>query len=277
MPKLITPLVFLALFLILTKQVLAVFEFSTNNNQIADAEELEVTLNLDLSTSTSDKTYFLRGAFFKGGTTKYFGYTINNSGNPYNGPYSNCQELPSAHVDQNGDWTGSVKVKIDPESSYFEGSGDYLFKIGRYTESCSSVTWADSSPITIAVTQTIFPSPSPTQTLQKSSPPTPTSSSLKSTVTPKSSPKTSPMPKTILGEKVESHEIIASNSALEINSQSPFPSPVLVENQKTQNSKLPLMVAGAGIILIGLSAIFYLWTRRNLNKAEKEDEKTDSI
>ena len=73
-----------------------------------------------------------------------------------------------------------LKIKPDIDSSYYNGPGEYLFKVGRYTGSCSSPTWSSEKTIAITgpthtpiptATPSSFPSPTVTATPTKS--PTP--------------------------------------------------------------------------------------------------------
>lgn len=132
------------------RPVFASFDFSTDNTQIEFSDELSVFVALDLASSTSGSTYYLRGAFYKENTTKYFGLTQNGNGEWVAASSSSCQSLPSVVVDNQGNWSGHIRVKIDTQNSYYEGAGNYLFKVGRYTQGCS-LTWADSAPVNIEV------------------------------------------------------------------------------------------------------------------------------
>ena len=273
MPKQIAPLIFLAFFLVFTKNVYAAFDFTIDKSQITDTEELEVKVNLDLSTTTAGRTYFLRGAFFTEGTTSYFGYTINNSGDQFNGPYSACQELYSVTVDENGDWSGSFKVKVDSESNSFKGTENYLFKVGRYTNSCNSITWVDNKPVPVTITKTTPVTSTPTSSSQSS---TSTSSKSKSpSPSPKSSPTSTSSKKTtsVLGSS-QSAEITASSASGISLSVSPTPSAEPKADKSSKKIKIAGAVAGSGAIVMGLSAGLYLWYKRKLTSGNKDKGST---
>lgn len=265
--------IFLLLLFLHPQQVFAAFNFSTSKQTISDIEELTVEINLDLASTTANNTYYLRGAFYKEGTTKYFGATINKNGDFYNGPYSDCQNLYQITVDASGDWSGEIKVKADPTSAYFEGSGDYFFKVGRYTTSCN-ITWADSAPIKIAITQTVFPSPSPSSNYStpptsiippKSPSPSPKNSPSPSPKSPSPSPKKSPA--AILGEKEEN---LPSSTPAQTPSPSPSPSPS--PQTSLGKTKVAGILTGAGLVIIGASIGFFLWYQRTIKPKEEDKD-----
>lgn len=139
--------------------------------------EVEVTL---VCGSCADS--YLRPVLYPSGT-KYFGYAKNNSGTWTNVPGASCTEyfrIASAEISE-GSWSGKLKVKADVDSPYYDGPGEYFFKIGRYTSSCGSPSlW--SSETSIAIT-----GPSPTNT------PTPTTG-VTSTSTPSPTTAATPSP-----------------------------------------------------------------------------------
>lgn len=271
---------------ILPKQTFAAFEFSSAQNAITDTEEMIISVSLDLSSSTANNTYYLRGAFYKEGTTQYFGFTINNQGEAYNGPFSDCQKLYGITVDAEGNWTGEIKVKADPEDSAFEGSGDYLLKVSRYTTSCSN-TWADTEPINVTITQTVFPSPSPSSASESNpSNSSSTSSSNSPSSTPKSSPKASskkspsPSPKVLAAATNEPSKpqgsqppmIEDSISQVDPNQfNAPTPSPATQQPSK----KVAGMLVGSGAVLIGISVAGFLYYKKQEEhpKIQKEKER----
>ncbi|KKS98702.1 MAG: hypothetical protein UV73_C0001G0223 [Candidatus Gottesmanbacteria bacterium GW2011_GWA2_43_14] len=112
----------------------------------------EFTATCELQINSSDGTlYYLRGAFFKEGTAKYCGYTWNGQ-SWFKGPYSSAdgwkQLLPVTIA--SGSAKTEIKARIDPEDSDCRESGEYLFKIIRYTESGSSAD-DGQSPLKVVV------------------------------------------------------------------------------------------------------------------------------
>lgn len=139
--------------------------FSNAPVTIDQEQEFEADVTLICTGCTSDS--FLRGVFYPSGTS-YFGYTQNNAGEWVNAPGSSCTQYFKITLSDlvEGSWSGKLKVKPDITSSYYASPGEYLFKIGRYTGSCST-TW--SSETTIAIT-----GPTPTPTSEPANTPTPT-------------------------------------------------------------------------------------------------------
>lgn len=91
--------------------------------------------------------YFLKAAFFKEGKTNYFGKTkVNGSWIKNNATYADQYKFTSG-PDKN--WQGDIEIQIDTEDSGYEGSGEYLLKVGRYTNTGSGPVWSNTIPVTI--------------------------------------------------------------------------------------------------------------------------------
>jgi len=168
--------------------------FSNVPKTIDQSQDFEIDVTLFCSGCTSDS--YLRGRFYPSGTS-YFGYTQNNSGSWINASGGNCTEyFKIASTDlKEGSWTGKLKIKPDISSQYYASPGDYLFKIGRYTGSCST-TWSTDTTISITgptntptstVTPTNIPTSTPTNTPTATSKPT-------NTITPKPTEKETATP-----------------------------------------------------------------------------------
>jgi hypothetical protein len=184
---------------------------------IDQANDFEVSILFACSSCTSDS--YLRGVFYPSGSS-YFGYTQDNSGNWSNAAGGSCTsyyKVLLSDLSKEGTWSGKLKVKPDIENGFYNGPGEYLFKVGRYTPSCGSPTW--SSEATVAITgptptptsaptpvPTSTPTPAPTNTPTPIKTPTPTST-LKPSVVP-TEKETSLMD--VLGEGTESGEMISS-------------------------------------------------------------------
>ena len=68
-------------------------------------------------------------------------------------------------MDSNGQWNGSIEVKLDTQDSSFKGSGNYNFKIGRYTASGTSpIIWCtnETTPCELIIIAVMAPTPTPT-------------------------------------------------------------------------------------------------------------------
>lgn len=100
--------------------------------------EFQVKVGLSINADDGTK-YFLRGVFFKAGSNNYCGYTWNGN-SWYNGPFSAIEgwkNLPSVSISSNSAVL-VLKAKIDPQDSGCRETGEYKFKIQRYTEAGSA-------------------------------------------------------------------------------------------------------------------------------------------
>ncbi len=96
--------------------------------------------------------FYLKGAFKKSDGSNYFGYTkISGSWVKNGSTYSS--QFPIT-TDSSGIWSGSLDVKADDEDSGFTGSGDYIFKVGRYSSSGSGPTWSNEMNLNITAIST---------------------------------------------------------------------------------------------------------------------------
>lgn len=148
------------------------FTESPLTNQTVDSE---LVFKISLTINTTDETsYYLRGVFYKSGTSNYCGFTWNGS-SWYSGPYSSNEgwkNFQKVTIEDNK-WEGEIKTKIDSSDSGCKESGEYKFKISRFTESgSSSFDTQDEKTFTF-----VIPTPSPTPSPSPSSAPTTISSS----------------------------------------------------------------------------------------------------
>lgn len=219
---------------------------------IDQSQEFEANINLVCS-GCSDS--YLRGIFYPSGTS-YFGFTQDNLGNWINAPGSSCTTFfKIAQNDLNsGSWSGTIKFKPDKNSSYFNGPGEYFFKVGRYTSSCASPSvWSDEKIIAITgPTPTFSPTNSPTLEPTNTKAPTSTPTTIK-TPTPLISKKISITPELtpdVLSVSTKSFEIKPTSSKI-INN--------LIESQSIDKTIFPkiLILIGIVIILACAIVIFY--------------------
>lgn len=127
--------------------------------------EIDSTQSFSYSVSFSgetyhyfNKTYFLRSVFCSPDSTSYFGFTLNNLEDWVSNP-SDKSQLFSITTSPEGTWSGQLQAVVD-DGGGMEGfsSGEYFFKLGRYTSSAdSSADWTET--VTLVIN---FPSPSPT-------------------------------------------------------------------------------------------------------------------
>ena len=103
-----------------------------------------VELSLPNSPST---TFYLKGAFKKADSSNYFGFTKIGSSWVKNGAsYSSQYKITT---DSAGNWSGNLEIKPDDSDSGFTGTGDYIFKVGRYSSSGSGPTWSNEETLNI--------------------------------------------------------------------------------------------------------------------------------
>lgn len=117
------------------------FPAKINSNQ-----SFSVKVNLSLPNNPNSQIY-LKGAFKKEGSSNYFGLTKVENEWVKNG--SSYKNQLSIKTDSSGNWNGEVDIKVDTSDSGFTGSSDYLFKVGRYFQDSSGVSWSNETSIYI--------------------------------------------------------------------------------------------------------------------------------
>jgi hypothetical protein len=227
-----------------------------------------------------DTVYYLRGVFFKKGSTSYCGYTWNGT-NWFKGPYTTndgwkqFEEIKIA----GGSWSGILKSKIDPDDSACKESGTYQFKAQRFTANSSSPSDSQNE-LTIEViiptqtpTPTMTPTPSytptptpiPTPTLSPSSTNSPTLG-----VTPKQSLKTTISPTNIRISTISGDPTAFQGSV----SQDILGAPVVLgESSESTNSQsfsfvqvkpaiISLSFVGIGLAILAVSFAFQIQIKK---------------
>jgi hypothetical protein len=165
-------------FLSLTSPVFAVRQIYITGNQSVLYGDEEITLTASASGFTTGELLLIKGAFYKEGSTNYFGYTKN--GNTWVKNSTKTTDQRSVNI---GSWDGNVTVKSDYSDSGFSGNGNYLLKVGFYTIAKdgdpSSVAWSENSlPVALEKpppTQTPAPTQKPTTTPKPTDKPASTS------------------------------------------------------------------------------------------------------
>ena len=113
----------------------------TDLNSLLENQELVVMASVSGFT-TGDKLH-VKGAFYKDGSSNYFGYTKYNNSWIKNSVAT--LEQPRVEI---GNWDNSMIVKLDPLDTGFSGAGEYKFKLGYYyftnTGNLSSVNWSEN-------------------------------------------------------------------------------------------------------------------------------------
>lgn len=134
-----------------SSSVSSTFTISDIPAQIDSTQNFSVSVTLNLS-SAPTSTFYLKGAFKKENSSNYFGLTkvgpswIKN-GDKYSKQYS-------ITTDSSGHWSGHLEIQPDPSDAGFEGGGDYIFKVARYTGSGSGPTWTSETSIKINAKET---------------------------------------------------------------------------------------------------------------------------
>ena len=244
-------------------------------------QDEEINIQVSLTSAPINTIYYLRAAFYVDNTSQYFGYTYN--GTVWNNALTDPKQFLQINTGANGEFVGDLKTKVDLTSSYFKGTGEYQFKIGRYTSGGNSPIWYESSATTIigptptptlapTPTNTPSPTPAPTSTTAPTQTPTPTSTP-KPTVVPTSVPTVKPS--IVLANSTTENSISGNENLSEIDltindAMSPSPSnkPEVLGTNSAKISKpgLPiiLIIAGTLLTLAGGILLAYQEIKKNV-------------
>lgn len=215
-------------------KVPSAFQISTNTSTLTSDQTLQVSVTLISSSANSQ--YFLKGAYYKDGSINYFGQT-KVSGNWIDNNQSFDHQLP-IQTDSNGNWSGTLEVKVNPQDSGFTGSGSYLFKVAKYTSAGSGPSWSNQLSLS----------------LSQSNPATQISSTPSPTLSPKPA---------VLGQASQSAFTTPTRFPDSVTVQptrSPT-SPVEVKSDKQSNSYL-FLVFGGLVLLVGVGMLVYTLKNR---------------
>lgn len=121
---------------------------------------VDTILNLPANPNSD---YYLKGAFLKDGSSNYFGLTqVSSLWVKNSSTYTSQQKITT---DSSGSWSGKLSVQPDISDSGFTGTGQYTFKVGRYTSAGSGPTWSNDLTTNIKNISSIqTPTPTPTPT-----------------------------------------------------------------------------------------------------------------
>lgn len=121
------------------------FTISNVPSTIDSTETFNTSVNLSLS-NNPNTNFYLKGAFKKKDGTNYFGQTkVNGSWIKNNKTYSDQYKITT---DSSGNWSGNLEIQPDIMDSGYEGAGEYIFKVGKYSED-GSLNWSNESNIKI--------------------------------------------------------------------------------------------------------------------------------
>lgn len=129
-----------------TSSISSIFDISNSPSQISSGQSFSINVSLSLPNSPNNN-FYLKGAFKKSDGSNYFGFTKFSGNWVKNGSsYSSQYQITT---DPSGNWSGNLEVQPDSEDSGFTGSGDYIFKVAKYTSSGSGPTWSNEVIINI--------------------------------------------------------------------------------------------------------------------------------
>lgn len=254
-------ILFLIILFFIFPQNISAMSLSISNlpSEINFNQEVDVTL--DFSCSGCGDYSYMRGVFFPSGTN-YFGLTQNNSGSWIGTSTDRSLYFAISKLELiEASWSGKIKVKPDIDDSAYQGTGEYVFKIGRYTSANdSSADWSNELSIKI-----IGPTASPTQ--PPTNPPTaeptqvPTSSPTKSP-TPKPTSTVIPTQEPEIEKESEAESITLTNTSISIETQRP-----MVAGAKTENksSVLAIIFITLGVGFLGYGG-YLLYNMRNADQ-----------
>lgn len=239
--------------LLFATPVFATRSLSIISNKTSLSGDEEITITASASGFTAGENIYIKGAFYKDGSTNYFGYTKKGDSFVKNSATATDQLLVSLDS-----WDNTLISKSDYTDSGFIGNGDYKFKVGFYYTTSggnlSSVNWS-SNNLTVSLAQ-----PIPTQTLTPTSTPVPTDSPA-NTPTPTNGPIPTPKPTvsptkkptptlTVEPTKEEFQLLGASTSAENIENLSPTPETASKPKTKSTVHPVPIVIITLGIILM---------------------------
>ncbi|MBI2617207.1 hypothetical protein HYW55_03685 [Candidatus Gottesmanbacteria bacterium] len=242
-----------------------------STSQITNSEE-EVEVNVQLTMENSDgKTYYLRGVFYKSGSTNYCGYTWNGTSwfkGPYTGNNGWKNFLEVTISSQSASTTLLAKVDID--DSGCKEAGTYKFKVQRFTEGGSS-TFDDQNEQDVFIhipTPTTFSTPTPSPKSPSSTPkpplsktPIPLNSSPPFTGTGRPSP-SSFISKNLLTDSSYSGTVIGEFLGLQTSSDSSTKD-AESSSPSTLTRAVGLIILGLGIVFLAGALSFYIVRKKN--------------
>ncbi len=221
------------------------FTISNVPSQINSDSSFSTSINLSLPSNPSS-SFYLKGAFKKSDGSNYFGQTLVSNNWVKNG--SSYSSQYSITTDSSGNWSGNLRVQPDSEDSGFTGSGDYIFKVARYTSLGSGPTWSNESSINI-----IQPNVSTNGDTTDHQTTTNNSSNLGS-----STPLPTYLPKPTHTKSASAAQLnyqIASIAAAATSSAEPSPK-VEVKSQKQIN---PFLLIGTLLMFASVSLLGYIY------------------
>lgn len=212
------------------------FSISGVPAQINSDQSFNVSVNLNLP-SNVNTTYYLTGAFKKVDGMRYFGLTKKDSSwIQYGDEYLNKNKIVT---DSNGSYSSTLEIKPDVDDNDYKGTGDYTFRVGRYTTGGSGPTWNNTEIPVKIIDNSIISTSAPTPTLSP-------------TITPISSISAEVKKMSSANSSISDSDYqIASVAGIQI-SPTPSVTPLQTDKLKTKSNKKinPLIIIG-GVMLLG--------------------------
>lgn len=255
------------------------FTFSGVPSTIHDETPFEIDVQLATDDSNKHKINYLRAVFSAADSTKYFGYTQSTHGE-WGNSASQKDTLFEITLNEEGSWSGKIRSKVDLNSSYYNDSGTYYFKVGRYTsESDTSAEWSDTTTQVLITAQF---SPTPEAPPKPTATPKPASSSTSESSQTTNSPAAikitpSPSPQKLTPKPI--HKVLGATSSsrfLKTGIIKPKPKELTITNSKqndyseSDNEKntlttLGFIASGFGLSLAGM----FPWIKKELGSRLK--------
>lgn len=225
---------------------------TTMLNSSSDIYETTVTVSIN---ATNGTVYYLRGVFYKPNTSSYCGYTWNGN-DWFSGPYSTNEGWRKFFpiTITNGEWIGTLKTKIDGLSNACNTSGDYQFKVERFTVGGSG-NFDDQNILTLSVVvPTLTPTPSTILTPTRTSTPT-------KVPTPTKGPTPTKIPTPTKTPTVIPTNIAIPQATKTITKVTHAVFPTQLVNKNASNSVVPTAILGASISAIPTSKKNKVWIK----------------
>ena len=232
------------------------FVVSNIPNQINSDQSLIVSVNLLLS-NKPNANFYLKGTFKKTDGLNYFGKTkVSGSWAKNSSSYSNQFQIT---IDSQGNWSGNLEVMPDIDDSGYTGSGDYIFKVGRYDTFGSGPTWSNDTSINInditSTAQTDQTTSTVSNNTQADVPSTKSLPSAQTSYKPTSNKLSIINPKSLI--KIDYR--IASVAGASISAKESTPSEKI--NQKVNNKTNFFLIGGITFISMSITFLGYLFLK----------------
>ncbi|SRR5258708_6467281 len=279
MKKVVLVLIVGFLLLLAPKNVLAATISISNPTGDDNETTIDIGVSGLASNSCPNTQCFLQGMITKPTSNpSYFGFTKNNSdqwikyiGSPDSG-YIKTNFFSFTPV--SGSWSGQIKVKNDHDDSSYQGPGDYILRVRRYTGNSSSSTTETSNDLGITLayaTPTPTPTPSPSPTASPTSVPTATATPMPSrTASPISTPLKTSVPTLVALASLEptvTPFILGESTEVPIPTLSPIPTATSMPIPKEKKAGFPFLIAGSGVVgIIFVGFAFWPFIKMQLKR-----------